>query len=203
MLEQRLKKFGYEKTTASIKDHLPQTQRARSGGLGEIRPTEYVNRNLKVEMPYRRPQHSPPAAQILITAIRLTRLCEEPVAVMCSMRDRVHFACMSKPLQGFRDLTRIRKGSGVPGGLPRRIFDKDENNVARRKRVVSTFTLDSWYDSGGDAELTEEVVGLGNYGRTLTVLRTCLLEMEDAEERQQEREDDENLLPSQRWRWSA
>jgi len=30
--------------------------------------------------------------------------------------------------------------------------------------------MDAWFDCGGSLEVVEEVVGLGNYGRTLTVL---------------------------------
>jgi hypothetical protein len=51
LLEQRLKKLGYEKTAASIKGHLPQTKRARSGDLGEVLATEFVNRKLEFKVP--------------------------------------------------------------------------------------------------------------------------------------------------------
>jgi hypothetical protein len=30
--------------------------------------------------------------------------------------------------------------------------------------------MHAWFDCGGNLEVVEEVVGLGNYGRTLTVL---------------------------------
>ncbi len=135
------------------------------------------------------------------TAIRFAELCEDPVAVICSMRDRVQFAFMSKPLQDMRGLTWIRKGSGLPGGTATAAFNKDEDNVRKGKRVASTTTLDTWFDGGSSAELNEEVVGLGEYGRTLTVLwADSLPDQEEAEERQQQEEDDENMLPSQRWR---
>jgi hypothetical protein len=43
-------------------------------------------------------------------------------------------------------------------------------------------------------------VGLGEYGRTLTVLwADSLPNQEKAEKRQQQKEDDENMLPSQWW----
>src|SRR5882762_2850468 len=41
------------------------------------------------------------------TAIRFAKLCDEPVAVVCSMGDRVQFAFMSKPSQDLRGLTWI------------------------------------------------------------------------------------------------
>jgi hypothetical protein len=133
------------------------------------------------------------------TAIRFAKLCDEPVAVVCSMGNRVQFAFMSKPLQDLRGLTWIRKNSGLPAGTATAIFNKDGDNVRTAKRVVSTSTVDTWFDGGSTAELNEEVVGLGEYGKTLTVLwADSLPEPEEAEEN--EESEDENLLPSQRWR---
>jgi hypothetical protein len=61
--------------------------------------------------------------------------------------------------------------------------------------------LDDWFD-GPDTEISEEVIGLGEYGRTLTVLRAeSLPDPEDVMTRADGREDDEaeSLLPSQRF----
>lgn len=133
------------------------------------------------------------------TSIRYALFCDEPVAVVCSIGQRVQFAFMSKPLKDRRDLTWIRKGSGLPQGTATANFNRDPDNVQLAKRVTSSSTLDIWFDGGGDAELSEEVVGLGEYGRTLTVLwADSLPDHEEAEEN--EEENFENLLPSQRWR---
>lgn len=135
------------------------------------------------------------------TAIRYAKLCEQPVAVVCSKGDRVEFAFMSKPLQDHRGLAWIRKGSGLPAGTATANFNADEENIRKAKRVKSTSSLDIWFDGGGDAELNEDVVGLGEYGKTLTILWAgALPDPEEEEQREQEEEDDENLLPSQRWR---
>jgi hypothetical protein len=135
------------------------------------------------------------------TAIRFAKLCDDPVAVVCSKGDRVQFAFMSKPLQDHRGLTWIRKGSGLPGGTATANFNKDEDNVRKGKRARSTSSLDTWFDGGGDAELNEDVVGLGEYGKTLTILwADSLPDPEEEEQHEQEEEADENLLPSQRWR---
>lgn len=135
------------------------------------------------------------------TAIRYAKLCDEPVAVVCSMGDRVQFAFMSKRLQDHPGLTWIRKGSGLPSGTTTADFNRNENNVLKGRRVSSTSSLDTWFNGGGDAELNEEIVGLGEYGKTLTILwADCLPDPEEMEQHEQEEEDDENLLPSQRWR---
>src|SRR5262249_36633900 len=127
------------------------------------------------------------------TAIRFAKLCDEPVAVVCSMGDRVQFAFMSKPLQDMRGLTWIRKGSGLPVGTATERFNKDAANVRLAKRLTSSSTLNTWFDCDFQAELTEEVVGLGEYGRTLTVLWTNSLSEPDENEESEEC-DDENVL---------
>jgi hypothetical protein len=133
------------------------------------------------------------------TAIRFAKLCDEPVAVVCSVGDRVQFAFMSKPLQDLRGLTWIRKDSGLPLGTATANFNKNEDNVRKGKRLVSTSSLDTWFDDGNTAELNEEVVGLGDYGKTLTVLwADSIPEPEEAADSKET--EDENLLPSQRWR---
>ncbi|HEV7746137.1 MAG TPA: ImmA/IrrE family metallo-endopeptidase [Pyrinomonadaceae bacterium] len=137
------------------------------------------------------------------TAIRFAKLCEEPVAVVCSTDDRVEFAFMSKPFQDQRGLTWIRKGSRLPSGSETANFNKDDGNIRNGKRVASTATVETWFDGGGDTKLNEEVVGLGDYGKTLTVLWADSLPEPDDDPEDAEETEDENLLPSQRWRESA
>ena len=67
--------------------------------------------------------------------------------------------------------------------------------------VAATSSLDSWFHGGGDVELNEDVIGLGKYGKTLTVLwAEALPASEEIEQQPDEEDDDENLLPSERWR---
>jgi len=109
---------------------------------------------------------------------------------------------MSKVLQDQRGITWIRKGSGLQAGTATANFNKDADNVSKGKLVTSTSTLDMWFDGGSMAELNEEVVGLGEYGRILTVLWADSLPHPDEAEESEESDEthDENLLPSQRWR---
>lgn len=129
------------------------------------------------------------------TGIRYALLTDDPVAVICSAGDRVLFAFMSKTLRQRRDLTWIRKGTGVPPNSATAIFNRDTRNVEDARRSVNTCNLSDWF-TGGDGEINEDIVGLGEYGRTLTVLWSDYLpdpiedETEDA---------DSMLLPSERF----
>jgi Zn-dependent peptidase ImmA (M78 family) len=131
------------------------------------------------------------------TAIRYALLTDEPVAVICSKRDRIQFAFMSETLKERPGLNWIKKNSGVPEGTATARFNTDPRNVAEAKRVTSTSALDAWFNCGGSLEVTEGVVGLGSYGRTLTVL--WVESLPDPEEENSE-EELENMLPSDRWR---
>jgi len=90
---------------------------------------------------------------------------------------------LSNSLKERRGLNWIQKNSGIPEGTATARFNKDPKNVAQATRVTSSSTMDAWFDCGGSLEVVEEVVGLGNYGRTLTVLwGEALADLDDEEE---------------------
>jgi hypothetical protein len=59
--------------------------------------------------------------------------------------------------------------------------------------------LNDWFENAPDVEIKEDVVGLGHYGKTLTVLFTEELLTEE-EEHEHEEDDMVSGLPSSRWR---
>ncbi len=134
------------------------------------------------------------------TAIRYARLSDELVAVVCSLADRVQFAFMSESLKSRRDLNWIKKNTGLPHGTATARFNRDQTNVAKARRTTSASTMDTWFDGGGDSELVEEVIGLGAYGRTLTVLWQEQLPDPHEDEHESGEDERENMLPSDRWR---
>jgi hypothetical protein len=131
------------------------------------------------------------------TIILYAKLTDDPVAVICSSDDKIHFAVMSKALRERRDLTWIRKGTGLSAQCATAKFNRDKNNVLSARRATSTTDLGDWF-SGGDGDVNEEIIGLGEYERTLTILWADDLpdpvENEDSYER-----DEEILLPSERF----
>lgn len=134
------------------------------------------------------------------TAIRYADLSEEQVAVVSSMNNRVVFSKMSGCLKSKPGLTCLKKNAGIPEGTPTSKFNKDSNNVLQGKRTKSWSTMDTWFDCGGVRQLNEEVKGLGNYGRTLTILWAEPPPVEPDDEDSSEEDELENMLPSDRWR---
>jgi Zn-dependent peptidase ImmA (M78 family) len=134
------------------------------------------------------------------TAIRYVILSDDPVTVVCSKNNRVQFAVMHEGLKQRRELTWIMKNSGIPAGTETARFNSDPQNVTLGKRATSSSTMDAWFDCNNGVRIVEEVVGLGSYGRTLTVLLNDPLPDPEDEEEQEEENDRENMLPSERWR---
>jgi hypothetical protein len=135
------------------------------------------------------------------TAIRYARLIAEPVAIVLSMNRKVLFSIMSPMLRTQRNLTWLKKGNGIPSSTLTFQFAGDSSNIQYARTASGYSTLEDWFD-GSDTEVREEVMGLGEYGRTLTVLRAeSLPDQEEVVARSDGREDDEaeSLLPSQRF----
>lgn len=106
------------------------------------------------------------------TAIRYNSLTRDGVAVLCSLGQIVDWCFMSDGLKQAKGLSWVRKGTPVPAGTVTASFNSKPENVRAGKRDAGEGRLNDWMDGERIYRVTEEVVGLGQYGRTLTVL-TC------------------------------
>ena len=104
------------------------------------------------------------------TAIWYAQTNRDPVAVIRSGTGTIDYAVMSSPLMDFPDLDRIRKGTPLPSGSVTADFNADTENIARGRRANGQGCLQDWFNGPHRQEIVEEVVGLGSYGKVLTVL---------------------------------
>src|SRR5262249_15210741 len=104
------------------------------------------------------------------TAIRYAQCTRGAAAIVVSSGDKVDYCFLSDPFKELPGIDWIRKGEGIPRKTATFRFNQDKNRVQRAEKTDSTCDLQDWF--GGDLRIraTEEVIGLGNYGRTLTVL---------------------------------
>jgi hypothetical protein len=100
------------------------------------------------------------------------------------MGDRIAHCFMSDELKTLDGINWLRKHEAVPRGTATWGFNQDANNIAKGNRADGTSNLQDWFGGNYDIEVTEDVIGLGSYGRTLTVLYE--IELPDEEEREQE-----------------
>jgi IrrE N-terminal-like domain len=116
------------------------------------------------------------------TAIRFTQCSSEPVAIVVSAGSRIEYCFMSEALKGLDDLSWIRRNQLVPTGTSTFAFNRDAHGVRCAARVQGASNLQQWFGGRRSIELTEDVIGLGSYDKTLTVLHHIEIPDEDEEE---------------------
>ena len=92
------------------------------------------------------------------------------VAVVMSSTNRIEYCFMSDRLRELRGLVPPKRGDMLARQTATAVYNKDPRNVAGCVRCDGVSHLDDWFDGAPDIEVVEEVVGLGNYAKTLTVL---------------------------------
>jgi hypothetical protein len=123
------------------------------------------------------------------TAIRYSALTRDGVAVLLSRDQSVEWCFMSDGLKQAKGLAWVRKGTPVPPGTVTANFNARPENVRAGQRDSGEGRLNDWMDGDRVYRVSEEVVGLGQYGRTLTVLTCSSLTMRVEEADDEEDED--------------
>ncbi len=134
---------------------------------------------------------------ITATAIRYAQLAEYPIAVIMSAGNKIEWCFMSETLKNRKGVTIIKKGALLPVESITAQFNKNHENISKAKQEQGWTKLHHWIDGAPSIEMKEDVVGLGSYSKTLTVLFS--------EEIVEETEDDEDLEignEEKGWKWS-
>lgn len=121
------------------------------------------------------------------SAIRAAECCDYPMAVIVSSGDEVAYAFLSESFKRLDKLTFLRKGVPLPPSHTRE-FNRDPKNVSSALTVCGQATLADWFSCTRRLRLDEEVIGLGSYGFTLTVLSSEELAEDPDDEDQAEEE---------------
>ncbi len=106
---------------------------------------------------------------ITAAAIRAAECGSYPMAIIVSKGNEIAYAFTSESFKNLGKLAFLRKGAPLPDGATQR-FNADAANVLRAERAVGETDLATWFDGPGRITLDEEIIGLGKYGYTLTVL---------------------------------
>ena len=109
---------------------------------------------------------------LIATASRYVEKAEIPVAMIVSSGDKINYCFMSHSFRDFSGLEWLRKGEPLPEGTETKIFNSSQENVVGAKRVQENVELKDWFGGPQSILGTEEIIGLGRYGKTLTILRS-------------------------------
>lgn len=120
-------------------------------------------------------------------AIRAAECAPYPMAIIVSQGSEVRYRFLSESFKGLGRLHFLQKGDALPGSATL-AFNSDGENVRRGASRCSETNLAEWFGVSPHIRLDEEIVGLGRYGCTLTVLSSEALtenpyEQDDEEEK--------------------
>jgi hypothetical protein len=129
------------------------------------------------------------------TAIRYAELTDDAVAVVVSTGSTIDYCRLSGTIKSLRGLNWLRKGSTVPMNTATGRLNGKPDCVARGERVEDEIDIMDWLGGVRSVKALEEVIGLGSYGKTLTVI-VCP-SIHDDIEAEEEGDDEESLI--ERW----
>lgn len=109
-------------------------------------------------------------ASLTATAIRFARFNHDAVAVVVCSKMKVDFCVMSPTLLEVRGLEWIERGSLAPLGTETRAFWDRPQFVGNGSTREGYASLATWFDGAPNVDVLEDVQGLGQYGRSLTIL---------------------------------
>lgn len=104
------------------------------------------------------------------TAIRLAQCTPDPLAVIMSSGNQVDYCFISDALREFSGIDWIRKGQVVPRTSTTFSFNQNSGDVKGGKRTSGTSDLQDWFGGSRSIEVAEDIMGLGSFGKTLTIL---------------------------------
>jgi Zn-dependent peptidase ImmA (M78 family) len=104
------------------------------------------------------------------TGIRFVECTREPVAVIVSTGSEIDFCAMSDALRDIDGIDWTRRRQPLPRNCITRSFNADISRVRRGERTDGDSSFQDWFGSKYPLTVTEEVRGLGSYGKTLTML---------------------------------
>ncbi len=129
------------------------------------------------------------------TAIRYTQCSpRDPMAIVLSTGTLINYCFMSDALKVVDGLNWIHKRELLPKDTVTFTFNRDASRVRSADRAEGTSSLQDWFGGRHNVEVTEEVIGLGSYEKTLTVL-TIPDDLPDPEEAEEEDELVESWQP--------
>lgn len=102
-------------------------------------------------------------------AIRAAECAEVPMAVIVSRGEEIAYGFLSESFKALKPSRYPRKGMALPAGATR-AFNATPSNVTAGTRRCGETRVSDWFEGTLHTRLDEEIIGLGRYGFTLTVL---------------------------------
>jgi Zn-dependent peptidase ImmA (M78 family) len=109
-------------------------------------------------------------SSLVASAIRYVELTDEAVAIVVSGNQKIDFCFMSTTMKSLRNISWPIKGKPLPSNTATGRFCVNDCNIASGKSERYEIDAVSWFGGSKSITAIEEIVGLGAYGKTLTIL---------------------------------
>lgn len=129
------------------------------------------------------------------TAIRYAELTDAAVAVIMSTGGIIDYCFLSDAIKSLPKLDWLRKGSPLPNGTATSHLAARPASVLAGERITDAADVRDWLGGTTKAEISEESIGLGQYGKILTVLVSSSIGQE--QDPDIDEEDDQSVI--ERW----
>jgi len=116
------------------------------------------------------------------TAFRYVEKSPIPVAMVMSIGDAIDFCFMSQAMREIPGLEWPKKGTHLPRKSRTFTFNRNPKNVTVALRDEDDTDLSDWFGLRRSIAATEQIIGLGEYGKTLTILSSETFADEEGEE---------------------
>ncbi|MGY2492014.1 ImmA/IrrE family metallo-endopeptidase [Cupriavidus sp. CP313] len=104
------------------------------------------------------------------SAIRYAQLTDAAVAIIVSHVSTVDYCFTSKSMRRTKGYRHLNKGAVLPRQSLTRGFNQNPKNIESASEDDDSTELNLWFHTDDEISATEEVIGLGDYGKTLTVI---------------------------------
>ncbi|MGN7100316.1 ImmA/IrrE family metallo-endopeptidase [Ralstonia holmesii] len=104
------------------------------------------------------------------SAIRYAQLTEAAVAIIVSHGSTVDYCFASESMRRVKGYRHLKKGAVLPRQSLTREFNQDRKNIESASESDDSTELNFWFHTDDEIDASEEVIGLGDYGKTLTVI---------------------------------
>lgn len=131
-------------------------------------------------------------SSLTASAIRTASCCEYPIAIIVSSGKNISYCFLSASFKKLGKLNFLQKDSPLPQSQTL-LFNDDTSKVLSGEKTCAETTLSNWFGGSSKIHLDEEIIGLGSYGFSLTVLSSDTLPCEPDEE---DEEEENNLMES-------
>jgi IrrE N-terminal-like domain len=123
------------------------------------------------------------------TAIRYAETTEDAVAVVLSTGPTIDYCFLSDAMKTLPDLKWLKKGSPLPDDTLTAALAADPRRVLNGDRVGDEIDVMDWLGGKKSAGVTEEALGLGRYGKVLTILHSSRIGPDNEPDDEREEED--------------